>query len=234
MSELMKKIMNDPHDLVPETPYLAAKQEWDNRIGTSVVQAYNWRKIAFVLAGISFVLVVGLIISNMQPKYLPYIVEVGESQVTNVAKAAVLQYHPKNAQIKHYLLKFVEKIRGVSIDHEVNKKWLHEAYSFLTPKTANKLDQYFMSSENSMLHKVKEQQSVFVIVNAFTAVSNNVYELQWVEETHDLSGKLLAKEKFVGFVNIKVATPTNEKSILQNPLGIWITDFSWSKVMTDE
>ena len=234
MSELMKRIINVADDLVPETPYSLAKQEWDNRIGSSVIQAYNWRKIAFILSGLIFVLVIGVIISNFQPKYIPYIVEVGELQVTNVAKASHVQYHPKNTQIKHYLIKFVEKIRGVSIDNEVNKKWLYEAYSFLTPKTANKFDQYFMSPDNTMLNKLKEQQSVFVVVNSFTPISNNVYQMQWVEDTHDPSGKLLTKEKFVGFASIKIVPPTNEQSILQNPLGIWITDFSWSKVMTDE
>ena len=85
-----------------------------------------------------------------------------------------------------------------------------------------------------ILNKLKEQQSVFVAVNAFTPIANNVYQLQWYEETHDQSGKLLEKEKFVGFATIKILAPTNEKSILQNPLGIWITDFSWSKVMTDD
>ena len=233
MTELMNKIANSA-DLIPETPYARAKQEWDNRIGNSIIQAYNWRKIAFILAGVLVILVIGLIISNMQPKYIPYVVEVGELQVTNVAKAALINYQPKAAQIKHYLIKFVEKIRGVSIDSEVNKKWLSEAYSFLTPKTANKFDQYFMSADNTMLNKLKEQQSVFVVVNAFTPVSNNVYQLQWLEETHDQSGKLVAKEKFVGFATIKILAPTNERTILQNPLGIWITDFSWSMVMSDE
>lgn len=50
MSELMKKIMSTTDDLIPETPYLQARQEWDNRIGSSVIQAYNWRKIAFLLS----------------------------------------------------------------------------------------------------------------------------------------------------------------------------------------
>ena len=233
MAELMNKLANSP-DLIPETPYLQAKQEWDNRIGSSIIQAYNWRKIAFILAVVMIILVIGLIISNMQPKYIPYIVEVGETQVTNIAKGSLAAYQPKDTQIKHYLIKFVEKIRSVSIDNEVNKKWLGESYSFLTPKTANKFDQYFMSPDNTMLNKLKEQQSVFVVVTAFTSISNNVYQLQWVEETHDRSGKLIAKEKFVGFATIKILPPTNEGSILQNPLGIWITDFSWSRVMTDE
>ena len=232
MSELMNRILSVADPLIPETPYATAKQEWDNRIGSSVIQAYNWRKIALLLAIIILVLVVGLILSNMQAKFIPYIVEVSDLQVTNIAPATH-KYQPKDTQIKHYLIKFVEKIRGLSIDNEVNKKWLCEAYSFLTPKTANKFDQYFQAND-LILNKLKEQQSVFVAVNAFTPIANNVYQLQWYEETHDQSGKLLEKEKFVGFATIKILAPTNEKSILQNPLGIWITDFSWSKVMTDD
>lgn len=230
MSELMHKF-TDVAEQVPETPYKRAKQEWDNRMGSLVMQAYNWRKMAFILSLLLLILIIALIISNSQPKYIPYIVEVGEFAVTNVAKATS-SYQPREAQIKHYLIKFVEKIRSLSVDQEVNKKWLNEAYSFLTPKTANKFDQYF--TLDATLNMLKAGHSKTVAVNSFTQVTDNCYQLQWVEETYDSGGVLLTKEKFTGFATIKIVAPTQEPSILQNPLGIWLTDFAWSRVMTDE
>ena len=233
-SELMNKMLDQSQDLEPSTPYSVAKQEWDNRIGNAVIQAYNWRRISFVMSGAIIILLVGLIIVSRQPKYIPYVVEVGDKSVTNIAKINNAKYIPHERQIKHYLIKFVEKIRTISSDKEVNKKWLFEAYSFLTPKTANKLDQYFINKDNDIMYKLKEQQTVSVAINSFTAVSSNLYQIQWTEETHDLAGKLISKEQLVGFATIKIVSPVSEASILQNPLGIWITDFSWSKAMSDE
>lgn len=233
MTELMHSVNNQSEPLIPETPYLRAKEEWDTRIGSSIIQAYNWRKMAFIGAITVVILVIALSISQLQPKYIPYIIEVSDTQVTQMSKMSN-NYQIKDTQIKYYLIKFVEKIRGISIDNEVNKKWLMEAYSFLTPKTANKFDGYFTSNDNPIFSKLQNLQSVFVVVTSFTAINNNVYQLQWLEETHDQTGKLITKEKFVGFATIKISPPVHEKTILQNPLGIWITDFSWSKVMTDE
>lgn len=228
MSELMHKLAVD--NSLPATPYKRAKQEWDDRIGNVVLQAYNWRKMAVILSIIVLTLIIALIISNNQPKYIPYIVEVGAQEVTNIARAEV-GYKPQAAQIKHYLIKFVEKIRSWSIDEEVNKKWLNEAYSMLTPKTANKFDQYFTAEHT--LNLLKSGYSKTVAVNSFTQVTTNVYQLQWLEETFDTGGVVITKEKFTGFATIKILAPSSEQSILQNPLGIWLTDFSWSKVMDE-
>ena len=40
----------------PRSPYLKAKEEWDNRIGATVVQAKNWRIVSLCSLLMSFLL----------------------------------------------------------------------------------------------------------------------------------------------------------------------------------
>ena len=44
---------------VPETPYQAAQQLWDERIGSARVQAANWRRMAFGSLGLAFLVAAG-------------------------------------------------------------------------------------------------------------------------------------------------------------------------------
>jgi type IV secretion system protein TrbF len=58
-----------PSELL-ETPYLKARQEWDRRMGMTVVQARNWRLAAFAALGLILVSLFGLIYLGAQPKAL--------------------------------------------------------------------------------------------------------------------------------------------------------------------
>ena len=226
----LSKTLNIANDEIPETPYLQARQEWDNRIGSTVIQAKNWRITALGLLVLSIVLAGGLIAVALNNKHIPYIIEVGKGQVKNIAKLDNnTSYKPNEHALKYHLSRFVEKIRSVSLDNAVNKKWIFEAYAMLTPKTANKLDEYFLQRHDSGITNKLEESTTFVTVTAFTKVANNTYQLQWQEDTHNDSGKLLDSSKWVGFATITISPPTSEQSILQNPLGIWLTDFTWSK-----
>lgn len=226
-TELTKGLKNINFTSTPETPYLKAQQVWDARIGSNVIQAKNWRLLSFSLITIIAFLLIGFIVLANKVEHIPYIVEVSNGEIKSINKAKSQDYLPNEAQLKYHLIKFVEKIRSVSIDSAVNKKWIFEAYAMLTPKTANKFDEYFSDSKNHI--KFEDKQTVFVIVNSFTNVTKNTYQLQWQEELYDKNGKLLETTKWVAFATIQIAAPTSEQSILQNPLGIWITDFSWSK-----
>ena len=43
MNELNQPTQTYKPEGIPLTPYLKAKEIWDNRIGSARVQAYNWR-----------------------------------------------------------------------------------------------------------------------------------------------------------------------------------------------
>ena len=60
----------------PETIYQRAGQVWDDRIGTSRVQARNWRLACFGAIGVSTILAGGLIWEASRGTITPWVVQV--------------------------------------------------------------------------------------------------------------------------------------------------------------
>src|SRR5215472_14284028 len=57
-------------------PYLLARREWDERYGSLITRAKNWRLLAVLCASMAFTQTVGLIILSMRSKVIPYVVAV--------------------------------------------------------------------------------------------------------------------------------------------------------------
>jgi type IV secretion system protein VirB5 len=125
----------------PITPYQKAAQVWDERLGTARVQASNWRLAA--LAAIALSTVLGLTLSAVigRSGVVPYVVEVDRLGEVRAVGPAFEAYQPSDAQIAHFLARFIENVRSLSIDPViVRTNWLH-AYDFVTDRGAQALNE---------------------------------------------------------------------------------------------
>lgn len=87
----------------PATPYQAAGQVWDERIGSPRVQAKNWRLMAFGCLALALLMAGGLVWRSAQSIVTPYVIEVDQAgQVRTVGEAAT-PYRPSDAQVAYHL-----------------------------------------------------------------------------------------------------------------------------------
>ena len=165
---------------LPETPYQAAQQLWDERIGSSRVQAKNWRAMAFGSLTLAFVMAGGLLWYSARSTITPYVVEVDRTgQVLGVGPA-VETYHPQTAEIAYFLSRFIEDVRSVPLDPIVlRQNWL-EAYDYVTPRGAAMLNAY--ARANNPFAQVG-QRTVTVQVRSIVRVSGSSFQAQWTEQT---------------------------------------------------
>jgi type IV secretion system protein TrbL len=63
----------------PATPYQAAAQVWDDRIGSARVQAKNWRLMAFGCLTLALLMAGGLVWRSAQSIVTPYVIEVDQA-----------------------------------------------------------------------------------------------------------------------------------------------------------
>ena len=210
---------------IPETPYQAAQQLWDERIGSSRVQAKNWRLMAFGSLALAFVMASGLILYSARSTITPYVVEVDRTgQVLGVGPA-VEAYHPQNAEIAYFLSRFIEDVRSVPLDPIVlRQNWL-EAYDYVTPRGAAMLNAYARAN-NPFAHV--GQRTVTVQVRSIVRVSGNSFQAQWTEQTF-ANGALVSTERWTGILTIVIHTPHDVVSLRKNPLGIYIDGLDWSR-----
>ena len=131
----------------PATPYQRAAQIWDDRIGSSRVQAKNWRLMALGGLGLAFVLSGALAWQSGQSRIVPYVVQVDKFGAVQAVGPAVQNYEPADAEIAWYLGRFITDVRSLSLDPVVvRRNWL-EAYDFATDRGATFLNEFARAND---------------------------------------------------------------------------------------
>src|SRR6266851_2381773 len=78
---------------------------------------------------------------------------------------------------------------------------------------------------------VSTSETVSVEVNTVLPTSDRSYEVDWTETTRDLQGVVTATARLKGSFTIAVDPPSDEATARMNPLGIYVTNASWSRVL---
>lgn len=208
-----------------DTPYRRAQQEWDARMGSAVLSARAWRMIAFGSLALAGIMAISLTAIAMQKRTFVHVVEVDpQGQVMNV-RAADGNWTPSQAQIAYHLGRFVRLVRSLPTDGVVlRENWL-EAYRFLTPTAAAQLTEIARQDDPFLsLGRVGR----VVEVRSILARSDRSWEVSWIERATNATGTS-DPELYSGVFTLTTRAPRNGDDIAANPLGLLISDFSWSR-----
>ena len=209
----------------PVTPYQAAGQVWDERIGSARVQAKNWRFMAFGCLGLALLMAGGLVWRSAQSIVTPYVIEVDQSGQVRAVGEAATPYKPSDAQIAFHLARFVTGVRSLSIDPiVVRQNWL-EAYDYSTDKGAATLNDYARAADP--FSRIG-QHSVMVAVNSVVRASDASFQVRWTERRY-VNGEAAGLERWTAVLSIVLQAPRSEERLRKNPLGIYVNGLSWSR-----
>ncbi|MDO8331901.1 MAG: conjugal transfer protein TrbF [Fluviicoccus sp.] len=209
----------------PVTPYQAAAQVWDNRIGSARVQAKNWRLMAFGCLSLALLMAGGLVWRSAQSIVTPYVVEVDSAGQVRAVGEAATPYKPNDAQIAYHLARFLTDVRSLSIDPiVVRQNWL-EAYEYTTDKGAATLNDY--ARANDPFARIG-QNSVSVEVTSVVRASDSSFQMRWIERNY-ANGAPSGTERWTAVVSVVLQPPRTEERLRRNPLGIYVNGLSWSR-----
>ena len=209
----------------PATPYQAAGQVWDERIGSPRVQAKNWRLMAFGCLTLALLMAGGLVWRSAQSIVTPYVVEVDNAGQVRAVGEAATPYRPNDAQTAHHIARFVTLVRSLSIDPiVVRQNWL-DAYDYTTDKGAAALNDY--ARVNDPFARIGKE-SVTVQISSVTRASESSFNVRWTE-TRFVNGALDRTERWNAVVSTVLQTPRTEQRVRKNPLGIYVNGLSWSR-----
>lgn len=209
----------------PETPFQRAGQLWDDRIGSARVQAKNWRLMAFGGLLLSSGLAGGLLWQSMQARVVPYVVEVDRLGAAQSIAAVQSDYQPTDPQIAWHLAKFVENVRGVSLDPVlVRASWL-AAYDYATDKGALFLGEYARASNP---FAEIGRKTVSVQVTSVVRASDTSFQVKWRESLFE-RGSLASTSEWTAILTVRVETPKSAEVLRKNPLGVYVDGIAWSR-----
>lgn len=177
----------------------------------------------------------GLMYLGGKSEYIPYIVERSESGATIgggvVTEVSLADVGSSITQTE--VGEFIEKARRVTPDRDLQAVFVRELYTHLTSGSSakTKMDEWFRAN-NPMA-----RSSVELVTPKITNIlkqSAGTWLVDWTETTRDRAGALIREpEKMRAYITVIRANHSSSSSEFdrrKNPLGIFIDDFSWSKV----
>lgn len=209
----------------PHTPYQRAYQLWDERIGSSRVQARNWRYACFLALGLSGVLAGGMIWQFSRGTIVPWVVQVDKLGDAQAVDRADTGYTPSDPQIAFHLARFIEQVRSLPEDPiVVRQNWLR-AYDFVTDQGARALNEH-ARTQDPFARIGREQISVEIA--SVIRASPTSFRVAWTERTYR-DGSLAQTDRWSAILTVVIQAPDNPERLRKNPLGILVNAVNWSK-----
>ncbi|MBA3915655.1 MAG: conjugal transfer protein TrbF [Acidobacteriales bacterium] len=211
-------------------PYLAGRKEWDERYGDLISRAKHWRVAAFLAMGVALAAVGGLIAVSMRSRVVPWIVAV-DNLDRIVASGAAEQTSVADDRLKRAALNsWISDLRTVTSDFVAQRRMIDRVYAMVgagTPGQVQISDYYRLDPPNQRA----QTQTVEVEIHSIFSTTETTYLVEWTERTRALAGQVLKEERWKGAFALAINPPKDEQLIRVNPLGLYVTNVSWSKVL---
>ncbi len=210
-----------------ENPYLTGRKEYAERYADHIKEAHNWRLFGMGSILAALLAIGGLIAVSLQHKVVPYVVELnGHSEPVRVVRADVMS-EPTTNQIKASLRSFIIGARTVYGDSVAQKNQLDTTYSMITMDSPAYHTMAAFHSANNPYERA-QKETVEVTVNAIVANTADTWQIEWTEITKNRAGRIIDTKAWQGSFTVAISPPTNDKQILENPLGLYVKTFAWT------
>ncbi len=230
-----RKDKHGQHEEV-ENPYLSAKRAWNDQSAANIASRQMFQVIGVLALLIALASVGGMIHIGSQSKFIPFVVAVdklGQAMAVTPAERA----SPVDQRIVHAsVASWITDMRLVTPDIALQRKAIFRLYSMLAqndPATA-KTNQWLNGSKQSSPFKRAADETVSTELTSVIPQTPDTWQVDWVEIVRDRQGSMKGTEqRWRALVTVYVmpTTPsTTEEDIRNNPLGVHVRDFSWSRL----
>jgi type IV secretory pathway TrbF-like protein len=210
------------------SPYQRAKEAWDQRIGSARIQAYNWRLATFVSLALLGVSLLGNIYLGSQSKVISYVVELKPTGEAGVLGSAIdLSAQSSENAAKFFIRRFVMLAREIPADAVLIKRNMEKLFQLVSVQGKSLLAEIFRAQSPA---KEFQEKNRALRISSVLAVSDGVYQVDWFEAEYDKNGQKIAEYPMRGTFKIAWLQPKTEEQMHENPLGIFIDYFSWTKL----
>jgi len=211
-----------------ENPYLRGRQTFMEQYGAIIVAANQWRLISACLSLAVIALAVGIGFIANQAKVIPYAVELNEhSEVVRVTRTDAMSA-PNANQIKASIRQWMIGARTVYGDMRALQALLDQTYATTLPGSkADKAIRAYHEANNPYERSGKE--SVDVAVHSVMPNGGDTLRIEWTERTKGLNGQVTETKAWQALVTVEIVPPSNDKQILINPIGVYVSDVTLSE-----
>ncbi len=213
-----------------ETPWAMAARRHEDRTIRLQAQVKNWRLFAFCSLGVAALAVSGLTWIGAKSKFIPMVFEVDKLSQVVAVKAldgdeAVADV---NRLIYREMFDLIENLRTVSTDRQVNDERIIKGFS---RREGAARDYVRTELRKAPPNEVGATKSVQVVVRSALKLSDKSWQVDWEEQSYNLSGgKMGPPEFWRATVQYKLVPSSDEKIFRRNPSGFQVPDISWQAI----
>ena len=222
---------------IVENPYLTARRTWNDHTGSVVSQKQTWQVVGILSLMIVLAAVGGIIHIGSQSKFVPYVYEVDKLGQTNAVGPMSRASKADPRVIHASVAEFIGDARLVTPDVALQRKAVYRVYAKLGPNDAGtaKMNEWLNGKADSSPFARAAVETVSVEITSVIPQTPDTWQVDWLETTRDRQG--VAKGEPVrmrALVTVYVVEPTadtKEEQLRNNPAGIYVRDFSWSRLL---
>ena len=191
-------------------------------------QAVQRNKIYMGLMALCFVASV-FTISTLS--YKTYVVRVDNATgaIETGGELKATNYTPQQAELKHFLMKFIMDTRTIPLDPVAFKNNWQNAEHFCSKDAYSKYTTLVGKEKPaSKLGKVTIQPEIKTM--QLMPGTKNTYQVRWYEDEYSLNGQNtnVKRKNYVGLFQLEVKPPSKESELMINPLGMRIIDCNFT------
>ena len=218
-----------------ENPYLAARRTWNDRTSSIVSSRNMWQLLGILSLMIALAGVGGIIYIGSQSRFVPYVVEVDKLGQAAAVAPAQLAAAVDPRVVHAAVASFISDARLVTPDVALQRKAVFRLYSMLNandPATA-KANEWLNGTVESSPFTRAVKETVSIEILSVIPQTPDTWQVDWMETVRDRQGVMLDKpfrmRALVTVYTVPATPQTTEEQVRNNPLGIYVRDFSWSK-----
>jgi type IV secretory pathway TrbF-like protein len=225
--------MNDA-PAAPRNAYLehyAARRDWDARFADGLVRERAWRRAALALGAATLLLSAGVVMLALRAPVLPVLVRVDQLGRAEYAGELTPMPATDDALRRAFFSRWIEDWRAVMADGVAQRAAIERVYAQIAAGSAAQeaVSEFYRRDPPAQRGRT---QTVGVQVASIYPGAGLTYEIEWVETVRDLDGTTRRVERWKGALTFTQSAPADEATLRRNPLGLYVTNLAWSKVIS--
>lgn len=207
-------------------------KEYDRIIGLQNKENKTWRIIAVASLSFLFLSLLLLLYAIKLPKTIPMVITVSEygeaKYVGNVSKLSYSNMKVPDIAIQYQIKRFVTNMNTITSDAQVMRQNIRDCYNMLSGDAGLKLSN-ILKNDNPFDKFGDIKQSI--LLESILQLSPQSYQVDYIQSKITMTGVVTDRTRYRGIISIALLEPPEDKKI-ENPLGIYISDFDFTKVNT--
>jgi len=173
----------------------------------------------------------GYVRLSLTARVTPYVVEVDKLGLARALGPVEPLRHTDTRLVVSQIAEFVREVRTIVPSDVAEGEVMARAYAFVDQGGAAFLNAYFTDPRNNP-HALGRLMTRTAEVTAVlpSGPGGGGWRVQWVETEYPVDGGTPEVHPWEAYVGVRLSPPETTESIERNPLGVYITSITWTRV----